>query len=57
MQPPTAFELLHDFIGVINCYRDIWPHGLNILAPPSAKTGAPKKGKKHPPFQWTPERG
>ncbi len=28
---------------------------MHILAPLTAKTGAPKKGKKHPPFQWTPE--
>jgi hypothetical protein len=26
---------------------------LHILAPITAKTGAPKKGKKPPPFQWT----
>jgi hypothetical protein len=28
---------------------------LHILAPLTAKTGAPKSGEKHPPFQRTPE--
>jgi hypothetical protein len=40
---------------MINYYRDMWPHRLHILAPLTAKTGAPKKGEKHTPFQWTPE--
>jgi hypothetical protein len=40
---------------VVNYYRDLWPHRLHILAPLTAKTGSPKKGEKHPPFQWTPE--
>jgi hypothetical protein len=33
----------------------MWPHKLHILAPLTAKTGAPQKDEKHPPFQWTPE--
>ncbi len=33
----------------------MWAHRLHILAPLTAKTGAPKKGEKHPPFQRTPE--
>ncbi len=40
---------------MVNYYRDMWPHRLHILAPLTAKTGAPKKGEKHPQFQWTPE--
>ncbi len=40
---------------MVNYYRDLWPHRLHILAPLTAITGAPKKGEKHPPFQWTPE--
>jgi hypothetical protein len=31
----------------------MWPHQSHILALLTAKTGAPKKGKKSPPLQWT----
>jgi hypothetical protein len=31
----------------------MWPHRSHILAPLTAKTGTPKKGVKHPVFQWT----
>jgi hypothetical protein len=55
MQPPTSLKLLQGFIGMVNYYRDMWPHRLHILAQLTAKTSAPKKGEKHPPFQWTPE--
>ncbi len=55
MQPPTSLKLLQCFIGMVNYYRDMWPHRLHILVPLTAKTGAPPKGEKHPPFQWTPE--
>jgi hypothetical protein len=33
----------------------MWPHRSHILPPPTAETGAPKKGIKAPPFKWTPE--
>jgi hypothetical protein len=51
MQPPISLKLLQSFIGIINYYRDIRPHRSHILAPLTAKKGAPKKGEKHPPFQ------
>jgi hypothetical protein len=53
MQPPTSLKLLQGFIGMVNYYRDIWPHRSHILAPLTAKTGAPIKGEKPLPFQWT----
>jgi hypothetical protein len=53
MQPPTSLKILRGFIGMVNYYRDMWPHRSHILAPLTAKTGAPKKGEKPPPFQWT----
>ncbi len=40
---------------MVNYYRDMWPHNSHILAPLTAKTGAPQKGEKPPPFQWTPD--
>jgi hypothetical protein len=40
---------------MVNYYRDMWSHRLHILSPLTAKTGAPKKGEKSPPFQWTSE--
>jgi hypothetical protein len=55
LQPPTSFKILRGFIRMVNYYRDMWPHRLHILAPLTARTGAPKKGEKPPPFQWTSE--
>ncbi len=43
MQPPTSLKLLRGFIGMVNYYRDMWPHRSEILAPLTAHTGAPKK--------------
>jgi hypothetical protein len=50
MQPPKSLKLSRGFIGMVNYYRDMWPHRLHILAPLTVKTGAPKKGEKHPLF-------
>ena len=55
MQPPTTLKLLRGFVGMVNFYRDMWPHRAHILAPLTAKTGAPKKGQKAPPFIWISE--
>ncbi len=55
MQPPTILKQLRGFIGMVNYYRDMWPHKSHILSPLTAKTDAPKKGVKTPPFKWTPE--
>ncbi len=54
MQPPTYLKQSRGFIGMVNYYRDMWPHRSHIL-PLTAKTGAPQKGVKTPPFKWTPE--
>ncbi len=55
MQPPTNLKQLRGFIGMVNNYRDMWPCRSHILSPLTAKTGAPEKGVKTPPFKWTPE--
>ena len=47
--------ILHGFIGMVNYYRDMWPHRSEILAPLTAHTGAPKEGEKQSPFVWTSE--
>jgi hypothetical protein len=55
IQPSKSLKLLQGFIGMVNHFRDLWPHRLHILAPLTAKTGVPQMGEKHPPFQWTSE--
>jgi hypothetical protein len=40
---------------MVNYYRDMWLQRSHILSPLTAKTGAPQKGVKAPPFKWTPE--
>jgi hypothetical protein len=53
MDAPTNLKQLRGFIGMVNYYRDMWPHRAHILAPLTEKTGAPKKGSKQPKFIWT----
>ena len=55
MQAPTNIKLLRGFVGIVNHYRDMWPHRSHILAPLTDKTGIPKKGVKPSVFQWTPD--
>ena len=55
MAPPKNVKQLRGFIGMVNYYRDMWPHRAHILAPLTAKTGTPKKGAKPEKFEWTPE--
>ncbi len=55
MHPPTNLKQLRGFKGMANYYRDMRPHRSHILSPLTAKTGAPQKGVKAPPFNWTPE--
>ena len=54
MEAPKNLKQLRGFIGMVNYYRDMWPHRAHVLAPLTAKTGAPKKGTKQEKFIWTP---
>jgi hypothetical protein len=42
MQPPTNLKQLRGFIGMVNYFRDMWPHRSHIISLLTAKTGAPK---------------
>jgi hypothetical protein len=53
MDAPSNLKQLQGFVGMVNFYRDMWPHRAHILAPLTAKTGAPKKGAKQLKFVWT----
>ncbi len=33
MQPPKSLRELRGFVGMVNYYRDMWPHWSDILAP------------------------
>ena len=55
MEAPKSLKQLRGFIGMVNYFRGMWPHQAHVLAPLTAKTGAPKKGKKQAKFLWTPK--
>jgi hypothetical protein len=50
MEAPKSLKQLRGFIDMVNYYCNMWPHRAHILAPLTAKTGAPKKGKKQAKF-------
>ena len=54
MERPKNVRQLRGFIGMVNYYRDMWPHRAHILAPLTEKTGSPKKGERATKFVWTP---
>jgi hypothetical protein len=55
MEAPKSLKQLCGFIGMVNYYLNMWPHRAHVLAPLTAKTSAPKKGKKQAKFLWTPK--
>jgi hypothetical protein len=46
MEAPKTIKELRGFIGMVNYYRNMWPHRAHILTPLTSQTGASKKG--HP---------
>ncbi len=55
MEAPKTLKELHGFIGMVNYYRNMWPHQAHILTPSTLQTGAPKKGQAQQKYVWTEE--
>ncbi len=55
MEAPKMLKELCVFIGIVNYYRDMWPHQAHILTPLTLQTGAPKKGQPQQKYVWTEE--
>ncbi len=55
MEAPKTLKELRGFIGMVNYYRDMWPHGAHILTQLMLQTGAPKKGQPQQKYVWTEE--
>ncbi len=55
MEAPKMLKELCGFIGMVNYYRDMWPHQAHILTPLTSQTGAPKKGQPQQKYDWTEE--
>jgi hypothetical protein len=53
MDAPSNLKQLRGFIGMMNYYRDMWPHRAHTLAPLTEKMGALKRGPKQPKIVWT----
>jgi hypothetical protein len=55
MEAPKTLKELCGFIGMVNYFRDMWPHRAHILTPLTSQTGAPKKGQQQQKYVWTEE--
>ncbi len=55
MEAPKTLKESCGFIGMVNYYRDMWPHRAHILTPLTSQTGAPKKGHPQQKYVWMEE--
>ncbi len=55
MEAPKMLKELRGFIGMVNYYRNMWPHQVHILTPLTLQTGAPKKGQPQQKYVWAEE--
>ncbi len=54
MEAPKKLKQLCGFIGMVNYYRDMQLHRVQVLALLPTKMGATKKCNKQEKFVWTP---
>ncbi len=55
MEAPQTLKELRNFIGMVNCYCNMWPHQAHILTPLMLQTGAPKKVRPQQKYVWMQE--
>jgi hypothetical protein len=55
MEAPKTLKELRGFIGMVNYYRNMWPHTAHIFMALMSQTGAPKKGQTQEKHVWTEE--
>ena len=53
LDKPKTRKELRSFIGIVNYYRDMWPHRSHIMPPLTSMTGTLAKGKVAQKFIWT----
>ena len=46
MKPPTSRKKVRKFMGVVNCYRNMWPRRSHVFVPLNKSTSIKNK------FEW-----
>jgi hypothetical protein len=55
MEAPKTLKELRGFIGMVNYYRNMWPHQAHILTLLTSQIGVLKKGQTQQKYVWTEE--